>query len=77
MKAKGRQERKESNDYFILNFPRQWSWAISYINVSNLLCLSFHPSLPVELPQFVLDPLLALTNPPGVFCQIRIDESHC
>ena len=44
---------------------------------SNLPCLSFCPCSSVELPQFLLDPLLAVSSPQGTFCQIRIDKAHC
>ena len=77
MKAKVTKERKEGSDYFMLNFSRPWSQVISYISVSSPPCLSFCPCSSVKLPQFLLDPLLAVSNPQGTFCQIRIDKAHC
>lgn len=48
MKDKGKKEKRGGNDYFILDFSRQWSQATSYISVSNLCCLRFCPcSVPV------------------------------
>lgn len=71
-----KKQNREGSDYFILNFSRQWSQAIPYSSVLNLPCLSFFPCSSAELPQFLLDLLLAVSSPQGSFCLTRTDKAH-
>lgn len=71
-----RQKRKEGGQRLLHYFSRQRSQVISYISVFNLPCLSFYPCSSVELPQFLLEPHLAVSGAGGTFCRRGVGRAH-